>query len=353
MMTRTFLRHSLIAAGLATALSGPAAAQQDQPDTPAEAMTRCVAGEGGALLTVQSCSYAMRSGKLLDEGVALALLRRAAAYDELGQEARAAADFERSLELRKTSLGYRVRSDFHASRRRYDAALADLGEAIRLAPRDAELLAQRGTVNDWAGHPELAVADYSEAIRLKPEANFFAGRGDALGNLGRLDDALADFATAIQKKSDLAGAYQGRGRVLFRRDDFAAAAADFRRAIDLDPKQPYYPLWLYLALAHLGGDAKGELQQRAAALDLKEWPGPIVELYLGQIAPDAVVAPDHEREVFRLGWRLEADFYKGELLLLAGDRAAAAAAFRAGIATGVVEFIEYPQAAAELRRLGN
>ena len=57
-----------------------------------------------------------------------------------------------------------------------------------------------------------AITDYDEAIRLKPDyAEAYSNRGIAKAALGRYDDAIADYDEAIYLKPDLAAAYYNRG----------------------------------------------------------------------------------------------------------------------------------------------
>ena len=115
-------------------------------------------------------------------------------------------------------------------------ALADYAEAIRLKPDYAEAYNNRGAVKDALGRHDDALADYAEAIRLKPDyAEAYNNRGALKDALGRHDDALADYAEAIRLKPDYAIAYANRGNVktaLGRHDD---AIADQDEAIRLQP----------------------------------------------------------------------------------------------------------------------
>ena len=82
-------------------------------------------------------------------------------------------------------------------------ALADYAEAIRLKPDYAEAYNNRGAVKDALGRHDDAIADYDEAIRLKPDyAEPYYNRGTVKAKLGRYDDALADYAEAIRLKPD-------------------------------------------------------------------------------------------------------------------------------------------------------
>jgi len=76
---------------------------------------------------------------------------------------------------------------------RHEEAIADLDEAIRLAPDHAEAWLNRGLAKGSLGQYEEAIADFDEAIRLAPDhAEAWLGRCAANGSLGRYKEAIAD-----------------------------------------------------------------------------------------------------------------------------------------------------------------
>jgi lipoprotein NlpI len=92
------------------------------------------------------------------------------------------------------------------------------------------------------------------------------------------------------------------------------------------------------------------LAANAKQLNLSQWPGPVVSLYLDQITLrpiDAAKDPDPATQRER---QCEAYFYIGEYLLIANQKAEAARMFQAAVATGVTSLFEHASAA-ELRRL--
>ena len=115
-------------------------------------------------------------------------------------------------------------------------ALADYAEAIRLKPDYAEAYNNRGILKAKLGRHDDALADYDEAIRLKADhARPYYNRGILKAKLGRYEDALADYAEAIRLKPDYARAFYNRGVAkakLGRHDD---ALADYAEAIRLKP----------------------------------------------------------------------------------------------------------------------
>jgi lipoprotein NlpI len=172
----------------------------------------------------------------------------------------------------------------------------------------------------------------------------------------QFDKALADYGEAIKRDDHLARAYYGRGRVEFLRGDMGTAAADLTKAFDGDPKDYYPLLWLYLAQARGGKDAPAELRRRASQLDLAKWPGPIIQVFLGDTAAEKV-QPPHEPAAWseaeqKAGGNCELSFYVGELRLAKGERARAVALFKTAVDSGIGEYIEYVSASYELDRAG-
>src|SRR6201999_418072 len=82
-----------------------------------------------------------------------------------------------------------------------------------------------------------AAAQLGRAIALSPDApELYNNRGNALKELGRLDEALADYDRAIALKPDYVHAYGNRGNCL---DDLARpkeAEASYRQALAIDPE---------------------------------------------------------------------------------------------------------------------
>ena len=114
-------------------------------------------------------------------------------------------------------------------------ALADYNEAIRLKP-DAHALFNRGNI--WVGKKDYfrAVADYSEAIRLDPQdPDYYQNRGNIW--LVRKDYALAiaDFGEVIRRAPNNAAAYFNRGTAFTHRGENGRALADLNEAVRLKP----------------------------------------------------------------------------------------------------------------------
>jgi hypothetical protein len=96
----------------------------------------------------------------------------------------------------------------------------------------------------------------------------------------------------------------------------------------------YRILLLYVAQARAGSDTQNGLEQATMGLDLMEWPGPIVSMYLGKVPDhivfDAVADADPIRERQK---RCQAYFYVGQRLLIRQKNSEAAKMFRQTVAT--------------------
>jgi lipoprotein NlpI len=172
-------------------------------------------------------------------------------------------------------------------------------------------------------------------------------------NAGDDAGAMADFAAVLARQPQDSWSYYRRGHTQFDAGRFNEAAQDFAAHLRLTPGQPFGALWLYIARMRAGENARAELERFAAGASLSQWPGPIIEMMLERISPDVLldstINTDEQKEKDR---SCEAFFYVGEYYLLKGDRVAASRAFRAALATGVTDFLEYVRAGAELKRLG-
>jgi tetratricopeptide (TPR) repeat protein len=113
-----------------------------------------------------------------------------------------------------------------------------------LTQRDlATALHARGAAQGALGRYDLAIPDYSEAIRLAPDftAAFFS-RGYASLNVGAYQNAANDFSAVIARDSQRPDAYDARGFAYAQMGRLDLARQDYDRALQLDPR--YIPALL-------------------------------------------------------------------------------------------------------------
>jgi tetratricopeptide (TPR) repeat protein len=150
----------------------------------------------------------------------------------------AVAELLRAVELKPDHVSARITlGQAYRRQRREDLAVEQFTEAIRLRPEMAALYRNRALARLDRGQPsaearDLALADLGEAIRLEPPgteaADDRARRARLLLIAGRPQDALADCEAALRIKADHAEALLGRVRSLLalKRHDEVLGASD-------------------------------------------------------------------------------------------------------------------------------
>ena len=98
----------------------------------------------------------------------------------------------------KESIGYELRAVAHYDQKRYQAALSDFNEVIRLNPFNDVAHWGKGKVFAAMGDVSWAIHNYSRAIDLNgDEADYYQDRAAALRQLGRYREADQDEAMAM------------------------------------------------------------------------------------------------------------------------------------------------------------
>jgi tetratricopeptide (TPR) repeat protein len=122
----------------------------------------------------------------------------------------------------------------------WDKAIAAFKKAAQLearyAPNLSSALQQRASVYmNERKFPE-AIADYSEALKIKPnDPNIFERRAYAEMQLKDYDKALHDYNQAIKLSPEDPKYYQVRALIYQTKGDFKAALADVDKVLKLDP----------------------------------------------------------------------------------------------------------------------
>jgi tetratricopeptide (TPR) repeat protein len=289
----------------------------------------------------------------LDPSQPLAHLNRGQIYAERDEVDLAIKEYGEAIRLDpKFITAYRSRARISFAKGNVDQAIQDLSEAIKLDGASAETFNDRGISYLAKGNLGPAIADFEETVRLKPRyVPAIHNLGSAYLTKGDYGRAVEYFDKAIAIDDKQARLYFNRGRAHLYQGALAEAAADLARANEIEPDVGYFVLWKEIASKRAGVPSR--LAAAAQKVDLTEWPGPVVRLYMGEISPEDLEAAtgklDAERR--KLG-ECEAKFYLGELRLFGGKRDEAK-----GLLEGVArECPGFPSllidAAAELRGLG-
>jgi lipoprotein NlpI len=317
-------------------------------------------GSAPAADRVKACANLLDGGALTGRAAAMAHFFRAFAELDLQQAEPANNDFNEAIRLYPDLWPASwARAEMRDARREYQGAAADWTEVIRWTPQVASAYVNRGTAFDYLGRGEESIADFTKAIEIETSAALLAQlyleRANAYEGLYDWDKALADYTEALHRNDSLRAANRGLARVEIMTGDIANARSNLAKVDNPREFDGYDALWLFVADARAGENPLGKLRQRAAKLDLRKWPGPVVQTLLGAARPEQIVPPADPgtwSEADRTaGAQCELSFYLGESYLFRGERDKAVAMFRAAVATGFREYIEYRMAAYELRRL--
>lgn len=181
---------------------------------------------------------------------ALAYNNRGLAYNEKGDHEHAIADLTRAIEidpLPRSDVGGNGHVNIHANRGLafqaagdLEHALKDFDEAVARDRSDWDALNRRGYAWQQAGEIDRAIADFSAAIAIAPK---MAGPrfNRAMSWMIKRQPpelALRDFTETIRLDPNAVDAYYGRAQVSMAQQDPDSAIADLDQAIRLT-SQPY------------------------------------------------------------------------------------------------------------------
>lgn len=120
--------------------------------------------------------------------------------------------------------------------KRYEYALNDFNQVIKLNPNSAEAHTYRGTVYHDLEQYKVALSDFNQAIKLDSGLELaFLNRGINYLSMGQNENARKDFDQAIDLRPNFVLAYYNRGILYFGLEQYEKVLNDCSRAIDLNP----------------------------------------------------------------------------------------------------------------------
>jgi lipoprotein NlpI len=261
-------------------------------------------------------------------------------------------DFDEALRLNpKYAPALNNRGNVWHDKGDYDQAIADYDAALRVEPKSARTFYNRGNSLAAKGDYDRAIGDYNTAVGLNPRyAVAFKKRGDAWRAKGENDRALADYDTALALNPRFPDASTNRGLMRFQRAQFALAAEDFASAMQWSPTA-YRALWLFLSKERSGTGGAQELLRNGEAAWKAAWPWPIISFYLNQSSADEVRAASARAEPEGKKQRCEATFFLGQWHVVQKQVQEAEQLFQAARDECVKSSWEHEAAEAELKRL--
>ena len=207
---------------------------------------------------------------------------RAGLYVRKRDYEKALADYDAALALKPTAANYLNRAQLKSDKKDLDGALQDIEAALKLNAHEILAYSLRGGIRAKQKNYAEAIADYDHALLLQDESPKFqyiqrdllyTDRGEAKESSGDYPGAIADYTKAIEFQgaySHLVGGspYYRRGRVKYRKHEYADAILDFSRSVSSEPEKAnaYY----YRGICkHRQNDPKGAISDFDNSLKLK------------------------------------------------------------------------------------
>ncbi|HEY4163128.1 MAG TPA: tetratricopeptide repeat protein [Dongiaceae bacterium] len=145
----------------------------------------------------------------------------------------------------------RNRARLHVARKLPNQAVEDLTRVLELDPSDSEAYLDRGLLHQRGGRYDLALGDYTAAIRWSaPYAESHFNRAQTLVALGRYAAGLADYDRVLVLEPDHLGARINRACLHFEQGRNEAAQRDVENGLGKSPHNA--PLLCLRGLLEMG-----------------------------------------------------------------------------------------------------
>lgn len=240
---------------------------------------------------------------------------------------------------------YRSQADTDAVKNARTALAAD--------PKNIARIIDLGVAQSGARQFREAIATFTKGLEIDPNnAMLLRWRGHRYLSVREFDRAYADLMRATKLDVSLYGAWYHLGIIQYLRGDFAAAAESFARAQPLAPDPGELAgstdwLWMSLSRAGRAAEAKAMLDRHPDSQPVINAYTRRLQLYRGEIVPEAVVTPadTDEVQVATLAYGL------GNWYLVRGDKANARKWFERSVASGGWPGFGFIVSEVELRKL--
>jgi Flp pilus assembly protein TadD len=225
--------------------------------------------------------------------------------------------------------------------------------ALDASPKDIARIIDLGVAQSGARQFREAIATFSRGLEIEPNnALLLRWRGHRYLSVREFDRALADLTRGAKIDGTIYGIWYHLGVLQYLRGEFGEAAASFARAQPMAPDAGELAgstdwLWMSLSRAGRGAEAKAMLDRRPDSKPVTNAYTRRLQLYRGEIGPDAVVtsADTDEVQVATLAYGV------GNWYLVKGDKAEARKWFERSIQSGGWPGFGFIVSEVELRRL--
>lgn len=199
-------------------------------------------------------------------------------YDKAAQEYEALGKMKKSMECRAkvpietpdNPVAYGERGNLRLNTGDYEGAIADYNEAIRMKPLFPYTYHNRAVAYHRLDRYDESIEDYTRAIERMPAndpglSRSYSYRGVARAAKGDYEGAIADYTEVLRLDPNDLTAYTNRGAARYRLRDYKGSMEDYTQVLHLDPSN-------VLAYGNRGaarsalGDNKGAVEDLTKAL---------------------------------------------------------------------------------------
>jgi tetratricopeptide (TPR) repeat protein len=235
-----------------------------------------------------------------------------------------------------------------------ELAQSEAKKVLDESPRNAEAAYVMARVHEAHNETGAALTEYRHATAWGNTPQFALYYGRLLAKLGKTNEALAMYASAVA----LPEGRMERGRISFRAGDLESALADFQTATKMKPSDPEPLILQGLCFDKMGQTAKAEEAWRSALRADPDSPEPhyrLGRLELDRGKPPAAI--EHFRKASAKAaddapWRADLYFSLAQGELLTGAKAAALADFKKYLEIAPPNAPARPEATEQVTRLG-
>jgi tetratricopeptide (TPR) repeat protein len=225
--------------------------------------------------------------------------------------------------------------------------------AVEADPKNVTKIIDLGVAQSGARQFREAIATFTRGLEIEPaNALLLRWRGHRYLSVREFDRAFADLTRGSTIDSSIYGIWYHLGVVQYLRGDFAAAAGSFARAQPIAPDAGELAgstdwLWMSLSRAGRGEEAKAMLDRRPDSKPVTNAYARRLQLYRGEIGPEAVVTPadTDDVQIATLAYGL------GNWYLVRGDKAQARRWFERSVQSGGWPAFGFIASEVELRRI--
>ncbi|HEY7292517.1 MAG TPA: tetratricopeptide repeat protein [Vicinamibacterales bacterium] len=232
-------------------------------------------------------------------------------------------------------------------------AIKTARSALEADPKNIARIIDLGVAQSGARQFREAIATFTRGLEIEPDnALLLRWRGHRYLSVREFDRAFADLTRGSTIDSTIYGIWYHLGVVQYVRGDFGAAAASFAKAQPIAPDAGELAgstdwLWMSLSRAGRGADAKAMLDRRPDSKPVTNAYTRRLQLYRGEIGPDAVLTPadTDDVQVATLAYGL------GNWYLVRGDKTQARASFERSVQSGGWPAFGFIVSEVDLRRV--